>query len=305
MAEFSAMASRTAKNPAETKKVITEIEERMKKLEETMGKDLDENHAKSVLIGVLDPITRQHTCLKHGQDINFDTLRKLVLEFTSNATDDQVAMQLGSFKKAEEEDELYYEGKENDNEEHLAAFGKGGGMQCYSCGGIGHMSRDCPTKGKGKGYNNYGKSKGKGKQDGGKGPYGGFGKGENGYSSYGKSFGKGGDGKGSKGKDGNKGAGKGPQTGCWNCGGARYASNCPNTGKGNGNLRHFEECNENEWYPEIRPLCCLSTNVKKAFEEKDDWKTVVKVTQGQVKNLKRSAKKVRFEDENKWEGFRR
>jgi len=44
----------------------------------------------------------------------------------------------------------------------------------------------------------------------------------------------------------------------------------------------------------------LSTHVKKAFEEKDDWKTVGKVTQGQAKTLKRSAKKVRFEDENKW-----
>jgi len=56
-------------------------------------------------------------------------------------------------------------------------------------------------KGKGKSKGKKGKGKGKGKSDGGKSSYGGFGKGESTYSSYGKGgFGKGGKGKGGKGK---------------------------------------------------------------------------------------------------------
>ena len=302
LAEFSAMASRTAKSPAETKRIITEIEESMKKLEETMGKDLDEDHAKSVLIGILDPITRQHTCLKHGQEVKFDTLRKLVLEFTSNATDDQTAMQLGSFMKpgADANDEEI-EKEKDEWDEQLGAMGKGGGITCYTCGGNGHMSRDCPSKGKGKSFGNYGKSKGKGKSEGGKSQYGGYGKGENPYASYGKGgFGKGGDGKGSKGKDGSKGSGKGPLQGCWTCGGSHYQSNCPNAGKG-GNLRHFEEHAPEEWWqPETRSLCCLSTYVEKTLKEKEAWEVSGKPAKKAKKKVTIKDNRKSFESINNW-----
>ena len=73
-------------------------------------------------------------------------------------------------------------------------------MTCHQCGGVGHLRRDCPTKGNGKGKDNskgynqdhgkgfgYGKSYGKGF---GKSP--GFGKGFGKGTGYGKGDGKGG-----------------------------------------------------------------------------------------------------------------
>ena len=191
LAEFTGMITRPSKNPTETKKLITEIEQNMKKVEDTTGTEIDQNHAKSILIGILDPITRQHTAMRHGQDVSFEELKRIVLEFTNNATDNLEKMQLGSFSKNEYSNDEYIE--QNDEEaweESLGAFGKGA-TQCYACGGFGHMARECPSKGKGKSaHGPYGKSKGKG-EFGGKGftGKGEFGKGAGGKSFGGKSFG--------------------------------------------------------------------------------------------------------------------
>ena len=299
------MASRTAKTPAETKRIVTEIEESMKKLEETMDKDLDEDHAKSVLIGILDPITRQHTCLKHGPEVKFETLKRLVLEFTSNATDEQTSMQLGRLESGMASES----GFETDNQqgeniqewnEQLGAMGKGS-TQCYSCGGYGHMSRECPSaKGKGKsqkGFGGFGKGGGKGKSDGGKSFYGGP---KGGPYSGNKGEGK------SKGKDGMKGSGKGgPQQGCWTCGGAHYQSNCPSAGKG-GSMRHFEESQYGDWQAadSVRSRCCLSMHVEKALKEKEEWKEVEKTKNQKDKKKNQKDKKAKEEETfvsvNKW-----
>ena len=46
-------------------------------------------------------------------------------------------------------------------EQYVNAFGKGA-SQCYNCQGYGHLARECPSKGKGKGFEK-GTDKGKGK----------------------------------------------------------------------------------------------------------------------------------------------
>ena len=285
LAEFTGMITKPSKTPAETRKIVTEIEQKMKRVEDATGTEVDQNHAKSILIGVLDPITKQHTAMKHGQETSFEELKKLVLEFAGNVADSQESMQLGSFMKNE-----FDNGENNFNtnvdkdleeewEHNLGAFGKGG-MSCYTCGGVGHMSRECPSKGKGKG-------KGKDKGGFGKNQYG-FGKGS------GPAFGGfKGEAKG-KGKSG-KGESKGPALGCWTCGGAHFQSNCPKgRGKGGGSMRSFEET-YNEWGQEVRSLCCLSTHIEKAFEDKAEWKVIGKPTQGQTKILKNKAKESRCE----------
>ena len=89
--------------------------------------------------------------------------------------------------------------------------------KCYTCGGIGHPARLCPTKGQGKG-----KGTGKGGEGGGKGgPKGGW-KGGGAYHQVSQTYNPKGFGKGGtpfrNQAAGNKGGGKGYQGSCWTCG---------------------------------------------------------------------------------------
>ncbi len=73
------MVAKPAKNPSATRNLVTEIDQRIKLVEDTTGKTVDEDHAKIVLIGILDPTTRQHTAMEHGTGTTFQKLKKLVL----------------------------------------------------------------------------------------------------------------------------------------------------------------------------------------------------------------------------------
>jgi len=83
-----------------------------------------------------------------------------------------------------------------ENDEEIDWLGKGGGIQCHRCGGLGHISKNCgspePAKGKAKGQGKNGKGDGKGGKNGkfgykggnGKNDYKGKGNGKNEYCSY-------------------------------------------------------------------------------------------------------------------------
>ena len=239
--ELSGMVSKPAKNPAETRMLLTEMEQRIKVVEDITGEDVSENHAKSILVGILDPTTRQHTAMHHGSKTTCDELKKVVLEFINNVTRrDDNAMQVGRISLEEEEDAYIgdtCQNAEDGEEEYLGVVG--GWQQCYKCQGYGHLARECPSKGKGKGeaQPSYGKAKGKGWSEGPKGK----GKG----AEFGKGAGKG------KGK-------RRPLYGtCWTCGGDHFAAECPSKGKGKGGkgLNSFEE----EWAgaAKVKSLSCL------------------------------------------------
>ena len=100
------------------------------------------------------------------------------------------------------------------------------GTKCYFCQGFGHMARECPMKGKGKGKTEGGKGGEKGK--GGYGGYGGYG--GKGYKGKGAWDTKGVGKKGAKsGETGSKGGGKGKGFGyqgtCFKCGVVGHKSN--------------------------------------------------------------------------------
>ena len=55
LADFSGMVAKPATKPGETKSLITELERRMKMVEEVTGELISDSHAKSVLVGYLTP----------------------------------------------------------------------------------------------------------------------------------------------------------------------------------------------------------------------------------------------------------
>ena len=79
LADFSGMVAKPATKPGETKSLITELERRMKMVEELTGELISDNHAKSVLVGILDPMTRQHTAMHHGGNTGYEKLKRVVL----------------------------------------------------------------------------------------------------------------------------------------------------------------------------------------------------------------------------------
>ena len=258
IADFSGMVARPAKVPSETVTLITEIDRKIKLIDDITGEEPSDMHAKSVLVGILDPMTRQHTAMSHSKD--YEELKRIVIEFANNSAGNPDAMQLGQFGEADPKDKDICSGgwisdqswSPAGGEESLGALGKGSsGMQCYTCSGYGHMSRECPSKGKGKakgGKGEYENGKGKGKaayQQ----PY--MGKGT--YQKGGKAGG----------------GGKGPLEGCWNCGGSHYASSCPEKGgkgksKGKG-LRTLGDYYPEDWRDsswengQVKVLSCIQT----------------------------------------------
>ena len=262
LADFSGMVAKPAPKPGETKSLITELERRMKMVEEVTGELISDNHAKSVLVGILDPMTRQHTAMHHEGNMGYEKLKRVVLEFTNNVAGSDSATQI---------DQIAETFNEEQGQEHTGADPAQGrdqvqgsststrsASQCYNCQGYGHLARECPSKGKGKGFEK-GTDKGKGK----------------GMSNYGpiRNNAKG------------KGKSKGPLGTCWTCGGAHYAANCPK-GKGKGlnqvgEPEVFDQWEPEEWgSPEIRTLA-----------SKEGWTLIDFVKkrrrQGEVKKAKK------------------
>ena len=159
LAEFSAMVAKPARSPQETKMLITEMDRKMKAVDE-VGVEVSESHAKSVLIGLLDPETCKHTAMSHGKKTSYEGLKKVVLEFANNTAgmdpmqigriDDAGLGQEGGFGVAEWPGGEWWQNGEQE-EYAMALKGGGKGVKCYNCQGNGHLARNCPIKGKGKG----------------------------------------------------------------------------------------------------------------------------------------------------------
>ena len=93
MAEFSGTVARPAKSPGETIALLTEVDRKMKLVEDVTGEEVSEMHARSVVVGILDPVARQRTAMNHSK--SYEALKKIVQEFANNSTTSQEAMQSG------------------------------------------------------------------------------------------------------------------------------------------------------------------------------------------------------------------
>ena len=246
--DFSGMVARPAKTTEETRNLITEMERKIKMVEDVTGEEVSENHAKSVLVGILDPTTRQHTAMYHGSNATCEQLKKVVLEFTNNVARGPSPMQIGGLNQ-QENPESMQNSLDTEQEQFVGAFGKG--TQCYACGEYGHIAKGCPHKGKGKGKGQEAKGKGF-DRDG----YKGKGKGKFGGMNFGKGQGK-----------------KGPMFGtCWICGGNHFMANCQMKGKGKGLNQLCDDTHDYYWdsgvWPEeVRSLSSIqivASDVQKA-----------------------------------------
>ena len=80
-------------SPGESIALLTEMDHKMKLVEDVTGEEVSEMHARSVLVGVLDPETRQHKAMNHSK--SYEALKKIVQEFANSSTTGLEAMQSG------------------------------------------------------------------------------------------------------------------------------------------------------------------------------------------------------------------
>ena len=155
LAEFTGMVGKPAKTPFELIVILTEMDKKIKLIEDVLNKDLDEIYKKSVIVGVLDPMTRQHTAT--DQDEEFHDLKNTILKFANN-----MAINKSTTKKddAMAIDSVEEKGDDEIDIETLNALQRQN-LQCHSCQGWGHFARDCPSKSDGQGPPRKGKGEGK------------------------------------------------------------------------------------------------------------------------------------------------
>ena len=176
LANFSSLGTNKCKSPSETRSRVIEIDRMAQMTHEITGHPVGDGHWKSVLVGMLDPVTRQHTANLMGSKHTANDLKNAILEFTSNVVLDDNAMNIGHIGERKTQDKQEDQGGGEgdawgdwsgtsgwDPGDGANALGKGGPKGgCWHCGGP-HYSNQCP-KGKGKGAG--GKGKGGGKADG-------------------------------------------------------------------------------------------------------------------------------------------
>jgi hypothetical protein len=85
LTELNKLLLHPAKTPGDMRTLLTTLEEKMKMVEDITKEKVGPSHAKSILIGLLDPITRQHTAMIQGVNTGYHALKDAVMTFTNNA----------------------------------------------------------------------------------------------------------------------------------------------------------------------------------------------------------------------------
>ena len=207
------MGEKPAKTTSDTRRLLVELDNRLRIAREVQGRDVADDLSNAVLEKMIDPTTRAFTSSHFGKP--YVAYRREVMRFLNENMSSDTRMQVGAVGEVVQNQEETPDDADAwpEYEGNLAAI-KGA---CWNCGVVGHTARDCPQ---GKGV------KGKGKGGAGS-PKGAAAKGAP------KGKGKGGPipGKGSPGKGSVAAGGKGkpapPRDGCLICWGPHWARDCP------------------------------------------------------------------------------
>ena len=120
--QFNKLGARACKDIASTRALVGEWDRLRKEVREVTGKDVDDDHALSILISAIDDVTRIHTADKQGQSL--DDFRNAVVDF-SNLMSTSVggkakkddAMQIGAVRGMSDEADAEQEDRQQEDEE--------------------------------------------------------------------------------------------------------------------------------------------------------------------------------------------
>jgi hypothetical protein len=148
-------------NPPKVKKLsellgsIEKWEIHVQRLKTDFKEELSDGLKVGILLEMLPSDVSDHLAQKIADDDNYTDVKEMVLRYVENKSDAEgVAMDLSAVNEKEEGNEDYEELN------YMKGKGKGKGGPCFNCGEHGHLARECPSKGKGKGKDGKGMSKG-------------------------------------------------------------------------------------------------------------------------------------------------
>ena len=138
LAELGEMVKKPAKSPKETKVLLTELDQKIKEVED-LGDNVSDSHAKAVLIGFMDATTKVQTAMIQGSS-DYQTLKEEVLTFANHAPAESMQIgriDWGEHRRAEAwnswEEEVGYGNWQDGGCADLRALGKRCLSQLWSC----------------------------------------------------------------------------------------------------------------------------------------------------------------------------
>jgi hypothetical protein len=169
-----------AKDLAGVEQAIVQWEEKLKKLGSQFGETLTPFMKIAILTSIIPTSLQEYVYTHIDEKLEYENLKEKIKAMTGHKLDSMkpIPADLGNV-----EDEYWWDAADAEEVDAVGAD-----TQCFRCQGWGHLSKDCPSKGKSKGKGVPPKGKGKGQYQFQKGGKKGGGKGFQGAKGTGKSY---------------------------------------------------------------------------------------------------------------------